>query len=130
MYEAKKENAIHEVKVKQKRTLRKTEQAVMIQDVNENQVNQREGDNKSPQKRTEKQNRGETVESDYREFKRFFQPEILATKALIANRSNDRPHDINVYAKALMPSLEDRIESLEGQIKKKQVIIEKLRDGP
>eukprot|EP00112_Aurelia_sp_Birch-Aquarium-sp1_P016993 Seg390.2 transcript_id=Seg390.2/GoldUCD/mRNA.D3Y31 product="hypothetical protein" protein_id=Seg390.2/GoldUCD/D3Y31 len=64
------------------------------------------------------------------EFKRFIHSEILALKAQTASRSNDHPHDIDVYAKALIRSLEDRIRSLERQLEQKQAIIEKLLDGP
>ena len=93
MDEAKKENVIHEVKEKRKISFRKTGQAVIIHDVEESEENQQRQDGKSPEKRTEKREKSEAVESDYLEFKRFIHSEILALKAQAASRSNDRPQD-------------------------------------
>ena len=53
--EAKKENAIHEVKVKRKILFRKTGQAVIIHDVEESEENQQREDEKSPGRIEERQ---------------------------------------------------------------------------
>ena len=128
--EAEKENIIHEVKVKRKISYRKTGQAVIIHDVEESEEDPQRKDEKSPEKRTENEEKCEAVESDYLELKRFIHSEILALKAQTPSRSNDRQEDINVYAKALIQSLEDRVRSLERQLEQKKAIIEKLLDGP
>ena len=107
--EAKKENIIHEVKVKRKISYRKTGQAVIIHDDEESEEDPQRKDEKSSEKRTEKEEKCEAVESHFLEFKRFIHSEILALKAQTPSRSNDRQEDINVYAKALIQSLEDRV---------------------
>ena len=78
-----------------------------------------------------KRNSLDSLQNDLEDFKRFSHGEILSLKALLAPRQRESPHKSNgpnyeAPQEALIKSLQDRIKSLEMQLRDKQGIIEKL----